>query len=151
MYQTERLFGQIEYLGGNTKASAQVTQVTSPNTNYTAMASMFSLLDKREAFLDRYLQVGAGSVTGMANGQSINDTFGSIRIKMPVKRLFPWSPSYIDVASNWHNGDVWGGAPFENSSPIDMNLDTLFISHDYYKGSVFGQMNETIGRMGVSY
>ena len=85
MYQTERLFGQIEYLSGNTKASAQVT---SPSANYTAVVSMFSLLDKREGFLDKYLRVGAGSVTGTANGQSISDTFGSIRIKMPVKRLF---------------------------------------------------------------
>ncbi len=142
MYQTERLFGQIEYLGGNTKASAQVTQVTSPNANYTAMASMFSLLDKRQGVLDRYLQVGAGSVNGTANGQSFNDTFGTIRVKMPVVRLLPWSPSYIDVASNWHNGDSWGGPPTLNSSPMDMSLDTLFISHDNYKSSIWGQMNK---------
>ena len=151
MYQTERLFGSIEYLSGNTKASAHVTQVTSPNANYTAVATMFSLLDKREGFLDKYLQVGAGSATGTANGQSINESFGMIRAKMPVKRFFPWSPTYIDVSSTWHNGDNWGGPPVLNSSPIDMNLDTLFISHDYYKGSVFSEMNEIVGRMGISY
>ena len=151
MYQTERLFGSIEYLSGNKKASAQVTQVTSPNANYTAMASMFSLLDKQAGVLDKYLQVGAGSVTGTANGRSFNDSFGTIRVKMPVIPAHWWSDKYIDVSSNWHNGDSWGGPPVLNSSPIDMNLDTLFISHDYYKGSVFGEMNEIIGRMGISY
>jgi len=88
------------------------------------------------------LQVGAGSVTGTVNGQSINESFGSMRFKMPVKRLFPWSDTYIDATSNWHNGDNWGGPPVLNSSPLDMNLDTLFISHDYYKSSIFGQMNQ---------
>ena len=151
MYQTERLFGSIEYLSGNTKASAQLTQITSPNANYTAVASMFSLLDKREGFLDKYLQVGAGSVTGTANGQSINESFGMIRSKMPVKRLFPWSPTYIDVSSTWHNGDTWGGPPVLNSSPIDMNLDTLFISHDYYKSDIWGQMNNIIIQRGLTY
>ena len=112
---------------------------------------MFSLLDKRDGFLDKYLQVGAGSVTGTANGRSFNDSFGTIRVKMPVIPAHWWSDKYIDVSSNWHNGDSWGGPPVLNSSPIDMNLDTLFISHDYYKGSVFGEMNEIIGRMGISY
>ncbi len=151
MYQTERLFGQIEYLSGNTKASAQLTQITSPTANVTAVASMFSFLDKRDGFLDKYLRVGAGSVTGTANGQAISDTFGSIRIKMPVKRMFPWSPTYIDVSSTWHNSDTWGGPPLLNSSPMDMSLDTLFISHDNYKSSIFGQMNQFIGGIDIRY
>ena len=151
MYQTERLFGQIEYLSGNTKASAQLTQVTSPNVNYTAMASMFSLLDKRDGFLDKYLQVGAGSVTGTANGQSFNETIGTIRVKMPVIPLHWWSDKYIDVSSNWHNGVTWGGPPVLNSSPMDMNLDTLFISHDNYKSSIFGHVNQFTLGLGWTY
>jgi len=48
MYQTDRLFGSIEYLSGNTKASAQLTQITSPNANVTAIASVFSLLNNQD-------------------------------------------------------------------------------------------------------
>ena len=143
MYQTDRLFGQIEYLSGNTKASAQVTQITSPSKNITAVASMISLLNN-QADLERYLQVGAGNVTGTANGQPINDSFGIIRFKMPVKRLFPWSPKYIDASSSWHNGDIFGGPPVLNSSPQNMDLDTLFISHENYKSSIFGQVNQVV-------
>ena len=102
------------------------------------MASTFSLLDKQAEALDKYLQVGAGSVTGTVNGQSISESFGSIRLKMPVERLFPWSPKYIDVSSTWHNGEYTGGVTSLNSDSLDMSLETLFILHDYYKTSIIG-------------
>ncbi len=70
---------------------------------------------------------------------------------MPVKRMFPWSPTYIDVSSTWHNGDTWGGPPLLNSSPMDMSLDTLFMSHDNYKSSIFGQMNQITGQWQINY
>lgn len=142
MFQTERLFGTIEYLSGNVRASAQFKEVTSPNANYTAMAGILSFLDKRDETLDKYLQVGAGSVTGTVNGQSFSDSFGMIRTKMPVKRLFPWSDTYVDFSSTWHNGEYSGGVPLMNSLPSDMSLDSLFISHDNYKSGIFGQMNQ---------
>ena len=112
---------------------------------------MFSLLDQRDGFLDKYLQVGAGSVTGTANGQSFNETIGTIRVKMPVIPLHWWSDKYIDVSSNWHNGVTWGGPPVLNSSPMDMNLDTLFISHDNYKSSIFGHVNQFTLGLGWTY
>ena len=141
MYQTDRLFGQIEYSSGNTKASAEFMQHTSPSANVTVSKAMMSYLNP-QAGLEKYFQVGAGSVNGTVSGQMINESFGVARVKMPIKRPFYWSPKYIDVSSTWHNGVFSGPPPLFSSDPPSMGLDTLFISHENYKSDIWGQVNQ---------
>ncbi|GEM_PF-1639438 len=141
MYQTDRLFGAIEYQAGNTKASAEFMQHTGPNANVTvskAMMSSINLLADRE----KYLQVGAGSVTGTVSGQAINETFGTARMNMPIKRIFGHGPQWLDASSTWHNGIYSGSPPVLSSEPLDIGLKTLFISHDNYKSDIWGQVNQ---------
>ncbi len=152
MYQTERLFGQIEYLSGNTKASAQLTQVTSPNANYTAAKGLLSYMEGQPG-AEKYLRVGVGNVTGTVSGQSINESFGGIALGMPVKRPWwlPLAPGYIVVQQGWHNSDNWGAPPALMSSPPAMNQGTLFLGHESMKSSIWNNVDQFTGQFIWSY
>ena len=152
MYQTERLFGQIEYLSGNTKASAQLTQITSPNANVTAAKGLFSYLEGQPG-VEKYLQVGVGNVTGTVSGQSINESFGGRALGMPVKRPWwlPLAPSYIVVQQGWHNNDNWGAPPALMSSPPAMNQGTLFLRHENMKSDIWGHVDQYWGGLQFSW
>ena len=152
MYQTERLFGQIEYLSGNTKASAQLTQITSPNANYTAAKGLLSYMEGQPG-AEKYLRVGVGNVTGTVSGQSINESFGGIALGMPVKRPWwlPFAPGYIVVQQGWHNSDNWGAPPALMSSPPAMNQGTLFLGHESMKSSIWNNVDQFTGQFIWSY
>jgi hypothetical protein len=105
MLQTDKLFGSIEYVSGNTRASAEFMQHTSPTANVTVAKAMMSYMNMQTG-LEKYLQVGVGRVAGTVSGQTINESFGVARMKLPIKRPFIWSPKYIDVSSTWHNGSI---------------------------------------------
>ena len=142
MYQTDRLFGSIEYVTGTTRASALVRQ-----TNSVSIAeAVFSF----QPTTDRFLQLAAGTISGNTDtGTAISDSYGRVGFALPIKRLFPWSPTHVVVSSGWHNGQVWGQGATTTSSPPTMPEGTLFISHDALKSDIDGHIRNQLSLFGV--
>ena len=135
MYQTTRLFGSIEFLSGNTRASARIRQVN----DVTAAMGEFSY----ESAIDKYLQIGIGKVSGTTtDGRRVDDSYGKVAFSLPVQRFFPWSPTHVVVSSAWHNSDTSGGDQMLTSTPPTITQGTLFIMHDALRSDIWGHIDQ---------
>jgi hypothetical protein len=144
MYQTDRLFGSIDYLAGNTRASARFRQVNSTMSS----EAVFSY----QSAADKYLQVGAGQVHGVdQSGQDVHDQYGRILLSLPVKRLGPWLPSHVIVSKSWHNSTTSGGDPALTFTPPELGEGTLFIMHEGLKNEIFSHDDMFWIQYGWSY
>lgn len=113
----------MEYMAGNTKATARLMQ----RDSLSAVEGVFTYASPNEMFL----QVGMGSVSGTTpSGEDVSDNIGSIAFAARIKKPWYLSPEWFVVSKSWQNGTSSGGVPSYTPAAPAFDANYLWLSHD---------------------